>query len=215
MARIDIDSLTKADTLVYKYSQTNLEKNMEIYSKYGYFVIAEQNGKYAGHTMALGTTKLNKKAFKGLKTSLFKKDVNVQLYFVRPTFMINCALDYDVVAAAKNAHFRGAVDAKLELSDPEKLLRFVQRMGIKESGVIFNEATFAGFLIGSALDEMISKGSIHPFVHVTNIHGGGNREAYVANLAFRVYFKPEKINRYASIGLRARSIEVDAKELAY
>ena len=215
MARIDIDSLTKADTLVYKYTQTNLEKNMEIYSKYGYFVIAVQNGKYAGHAMALGTTKLGKKAFKGLKTSLFKKDVNVQLYFVRPTFMTNSAFIDEYQIGTKKARFKGQVNAKVELSDAEKFARFVGDFAAKRTGAVLNEAEFASFIIGAALTEMIPAGSIRPFVYETNVHGGGNREALAANVVFRVYFKPEKINRYTAIGLRARSIEVDAKELSF
>ena len=206
MSRIDLDQFMKADTLVYKYAQTNLEKNMELYSKYGYFVIAVQNGKYAGHAMVLGTRKLNKKSFSGLKTSLFKKDVNVQLYFVRATFAANCAVDdrYDI--GSKKAHFKGQVNVKLELADAAKFAKFTEDFAAKRTCAVLDEAEFASFIIGAALTEMIPAGSIHPFVYEKNIYGGGNREAYVANLSLRVYFKPEKFNRYTGIGLRARSI---------
>lgn len=215
MDRIDVEQLMKVDTLVYKHTQTNLEKNVEIYSKYGVFALAVQNGKFVSHAMILGTTKLNKKTFKGLKTSLFKKDVNVQLYFVRPTFIIDCALDDTYKAAEKNVRFKGKIKAKLELADPQKFVNFVQQFSANSSGIIVTEADFGGFIIAAAFNEMIPAGSAHRFKYENNIHGGITRETYLGQLSFRVYFAAEKINRYTAVGLRARSIEVDPKEVSY
>lgn len=215
MNRIDIDQLMRVDTLVYKHSQTNLEKNVELYCKYGVFAIAEQNGKFVSCAMIMGTQKLNKKTFKGLKTSLFKKDVNVQLYFVRPTFIIDSTLDDNYQAAGKNVHFKGKLNAKVELADPAKFLNFVQKFSSNRSGIIVNEADFAGFIIGAAFNEMIPAGSAHKFKYEKNMYGGITRETYLGQLSFRVYFAPEKINRYTAIGLKTRSIEVDPKEVSY
>lgn len=214
--RIDVEQLMKADTLVYKHTQTNLEKNAELYSKYGVFALATQNGKFVGSTMVFGTRKLNKKSFSGLKTSLFKKDVNVQLYFVRPTFIINnCTLDESFTVGNKKAHFKGTVNAKVELANAEKFVNFVKEFSADKSGVIVTEADFGGFIIGAALNEMITEGKVRTFKYENNIHGGITRETYLGQLAFRVYFADDKINRYGAIGLRARSIEVDPREVSY
>ena len=214
--RIDVDQLMKADTLVYKHTQTNLEKNMELYCKYGVFALATQNGKFVGSAMLLGTTKLNKKSFKGLKTSLFKKDVNVQLYFVRPTFIINnCTLDESFTVVNKKVRFKGTVNAKIELAHAEKFVNFVKEFSANKSGVIVTEADFAGFLIATALNEMAAKGELRTFKYENNAHGGRTHESYLGNLAFRVYFADDKINRYGAVGLRARSIQVEAKEVSY
>ena len=211
--RIDIDQLMNADTLVYKHTQTNLEKNAELYSKYGVFALATQNGKFVGSTMVLGTKKLNKKSFSGLKTSLFKKDVNVQLYFVRPTFLINiCAVNGSYAAGDKTAQFKGVINAKVELSNPEKFVNFVQQFAADKSGIIISERDFAGFIIGAALSEMIPGNQIRPFKPE---NGNRTHDMYRGNLALRVYFGADKVNRYGAIGLRARSVEIDAVELSY
>lgn len=216
MGRTEIDKLMKADTLVYKLPETKLEKNMELYDKYGVFAIAVQNGKYVGHTMLLGTRKLNKKSFSGLKTSLFKKEVNVQLYFVRPTFIIECNLNSTFDAAGKPAHFKGKVNAKLELSDPAKFANFVEQFASDRKGIIVTEADMGGFIIGAALTEMIPAGKVRAFKPGDpNVHGGRTHETYMGQLVFRTYFRAENVNRYTAIGLKARSIEVEPIELSF
>ena len=62
---------------------------------------------------------------------------------------------------------------------------------------------------------MIPAGSAHKFKYEKNMYGGITRETYLGQLSFRVYFAPEKINRYTAIGLKTRSIEVDPKEVSY
>ena len=215
MERIDVDKLMKADTLVYKHTQTNLEKNVELYCKYGVFAIAVQDGKYAGCTMVAGTKALNKKNFEGLKTSLFKKEVNVQLYFVCPTFIIDCALDDTYAVAGKNVRFKGKINAKLELADPVRFVNFVQDFSKNRSGIILTEENVGSFIITAMFDELIPKNAVHRFVYEKNEHGGITRETYLGQLMFRSYFNEKDINRYTSIGLRERSITVDAKEVTY
>ena len=123
--KIDVRDKMNINALVYKHPETNLEKNAELCSNEVVAAVVYQNGKFIDFTYIHGSTKLNKKNFKGLKTSLFKKDVNAEIYFVRPDINVTFHSDNDYDVEGKAAHFVGDLNASLSISNIQKYMEFV------------------------------------------------------------------------------------------
>ena len=206
----------KTGILAYKHPETKLEKGMEFYSRdIDTIAVVYQNGKFAGAHEFRYSAKLDKKNFKGLKTSLFKKEIDAELYFIRPSTYIRVDIDDYFDAAGKKVHFIGEVEAQLAISDAQKYVDFIRAFSGDKTGPLFGRADMAGFIIGAAAQDMITSKTARIFRYEPNQNGGRTHDAYMGKLAFDVYFKKEKINRYKSIGLTADSIKVDPKEFLY
>jgi len=207
--RIDVTTKMNTSDLVYKHPETKLEKNMELYSNDEIAAVVYQNGKFVNYAIFRGTKKLSKKNFKGLKASLFKKDINAEIYFVRPDINVIFHSDNDYDVEGKAAHFVGDLKAALSVNNMQKYVEFIRRFSGSNTGVLFAKPEFGGFLIGTMVNDLILKEGMRPF------NAERTHESYMGNLKFKVYLKEEKIDRYYSIGLKARSIEVKPIELRF
>lgn len=202
--------------LAYKHPETKLEKGMEFYSRdVDTIAVIYQNGKFAGAKEFRYSIKLDKKNFKGLKTSLFKKDIDAELYFIRPSTFIRFDSDDYYDAAGKKVHFVGELETNLEVSDVQKYMHFVRTFSEGKTGPLLTRADMAAFIITTTAQDMITSGAARPFRYEPDKNGGRTHESYMGKLAFNAYFKDGKTNRYDAIGLKVNSIKIDPKEFIY